>query len=81
MFGVSEGRALAGSAARNQKIDPGFDLPPDKPAKVLFIERLVAPEGGHQRRAASSKHVPPPKERSAVSVQRSATEFRLKAES
>ena len=61
MLGARERGAFAGGAAGNQEIDSGIDLAADQPAQRLFIERQIAPERSDQRRAASGKHVPPPK--------------------
>src|SRR5260370_20162218 len=48
--------ALAGSAARNEKVDACLDLPLDQMAQRLFVERTVFPKWGNKSRAGSSKH-------------------------
>src|SRR6185369_7122589 len=40
VFLMRQGRAFAGGAARNQKIDAGLDLATDQPSQNLFVERL-----------------------------------------
>ena len=53
-------RALARGAAGDQKVDPGFDLPPHQTPQRGFIQGQIRLERRDQRRSASGKHVPPP---------------------
>ncbi len=56
MLRARQRRALAGSAAGHQKINPRVDLPPDQPPHRGFVELQILLKRSDHRCPASRKH-------------------------
>jgi hypothetical protein len=63
LFFIGQRRHFSGRSARHEKVDAGVDLAFGETRDARFVERAVALERGHHRRAASgereSHHSPP----------------------